>query len=105
MFSVKPVMGEGVPGNRFDDRDVVVVVPVDVIDAAAADVYRRPQVLEDHGRILNIPCGPSPADFGIPVDPAGLSLQPVPEKIKAELPFGNRLICGPFARLSTTQFT
>ena len=78
MLAVEVVAGERLPRQGLYHRYVVIVMPVDIVDAAAVDVDLVSEVLGDHRRVLDVPGGSASAYFGVPGAqiPVGV---PVPE--------------------------
>ena len=66
MVAVEPVIDELDPVGRLRLGDLVLVVGEDVVDAAAVDVERRPEVLGAHGRAFDVPARPARPDVGLP---------------------------------------
>lgn len=65
--NMDPVAGKGTPAAcRLHHRQVVVVVPIEIVDAPATDIDLLAQMLADDGRILDVPGRPAGAQVGGP---------------------------------------
>ncbi len=85
MLAVHPVMTELSSRHTLHDGAIVVVVPVDVIDASTVDVDLVAQHAGDHRRVLNVPRRSATAEAGVPGEPVVLEVA-VPEDEVAEVP-------------------
>ena len=66
MLAVQIVVGECPAGVCLHDGDIVIMMPVDVVDSAAVDVEGFAQIVHGHGAAFDVPAWSAFSMFGLP---------------------------------------